>query len=328
MAIPVAMAPPRIVRGTCLALLFISFAFAFDFPAGAQLKFPPLKPGSRFTWRSKSILKMRGDAVASEVHSASRNEPLRIYFSNNESEAGAALSQKQPTGSPAGGWIKLSLKDLVKSNLFCLRRAAVSTFLPAGYPSSVPEEYIRFQLWNILQDLTSNLRSILSTQKILEGMGVGRVGVTSLVATMQWIARDGASMIGGLVFTSLASSTFGNNVKKWRFFADLINDVALALDMLAPACREWFLPVICLSSVFKAMCGVSAGACNNAILQHWALRYPCRVCCICTRELCADFITPCWRPNEANIVSEGGVRGASGGMWQMLVPRTGRSIQW
>jgi hypothetical protein len=45
---------------------------------------------------------------------------------------------------------------------------------------------------------------------------------------------------------------------RWRLFADLINDVALLLDMLAPMWPHLFLPLICISSVFKAMCGVSA----------------------------------------------------------------------
>jgi hypothetical protein len=38
---------------------------------------------------------------------------------------------------------------------------------------------------------------------------------------------------------------------RWRLFADLINDVALFLDMLAPSWPRLFLPLICLSSIFK-----------------------------------------------------------------------------
>ena len=82
-------------------------------------------------------------------------------------------------------------------------------------------------------------------------------------------------MIGGLIFTSAASSNFGVNIKTWRLFADASNDVGLALEMLAPlpAFRQGgrFLRLICLASVFKAACGVAAGATTAAITEHWAV---------------------------------------------------------
>ena len=45
-----------------------------------------------------------------------------------------------------------------------------STFLPEGYPHTVPPEYLTFQMWNLIQDFCSYLRGILSTQAILEGL--------------------------------------------------------------------------------------------------------------------------------------------------------------
>ena len=86
-------------------------------------------------------------------------------------------------------------------------------FLPIGYPNSVPSEYTRFQTWNIIQDACSYLRGIMATRAVLAGMGVGDASVTAIQATVQWILRDGASMLGGLLFTSLSSANFGQNVK-------------------------------------------------------------------------------------------------------------------
>jgi hypothetical protein len=37
-------------------------------------------------------------------------------------------------------------------------------FLPAGYPQSVAPEYLKFQAWNVVQDLSTYLRGILATQ--------------------------------------------------------------------------------------------------------------------------------------------------------------------
>jgi hypothetical protein len=145
---------------------------------------------------------------------------------------------------------------------FCAQLKSI--FLPVGYPSSVPNEYLEFQKWNLLQDFCSYLRGIMSTQAILVGMGVGRSDVTAVAATIQWVLRDGASLLGGLVFTSLSSYNFGQDVKAWRLFADLANDLGITLDMLAPLCGKSFLLVLCAASVCKSLCGVAAGATVSA----------------------------------------------------------------
>ena len=146
------------------------------------------------------------------------------------------------------------------------------TLLPSGFPQSVPPEYLAYQAWNIAQDVCSYLRGIMGTQAVLEGMGVGRADVTSLSATIAWVLRDGAAMIGSLLFSSVLSSQFGQNVKSWRFFADSINNVGITLDMLAPLFRDRFLVIICLASVCKALCGVAAGAAGSSIAEHWGVQ--------------------------------------------------------
>lgn len=145
-----------------------------------------------------------------------------------------------------------------------------NTFLPIGYPKSVPDEYTSYQGWNLLQDLCSYLRGVMSTRALLQGMGVGRADITAYQATIQWIFRDGASLLGSLLFTSLTSYNFGQNVKMWRIFADSINNVGITLDLIAPLLpRPWFLPIVCLGSVCKALCGVAAGATGAVINTHF-----------------------------------------------------------
>jgi hypothetical protein len=93
--------------------------------------------------------------------------------------------------------------------------------------------------------------------------------ITPIQASMQWLFRDGASMIGGLLFATLSSANFGQNVKQWRLFADYINNVGITLDMIAPLFDNMFLPIICIASVCKALCGVAAGATGAVISEHW-----------------------------------------------------------
>ena len=71
-----------------------------------------------------------------------------------------------------------------------------SAFMPVGYPSSVAPEYFEFQCWDTTQAMCSYLRGILATQAILQGVGVGNREATALAATLQWILRDGVSMLG------------------------------------------------------------------------------------------------------------------------------------
>ena len=59
---------------------------------------------------------------------------------------------------------------------------------------------------------------------------------------------------------------FDQDVKFWRLFADVINDVGLTLDMVAPLCGpQLFLPVLCLARIACGLCGVSAGATRSTI---------------------------------------------------------------
>ena len=95
--------------------------------------------------------------------------------------------------------------------------------------------------------MCSYLRGVLATHALMKGLGVGSAEKTALGATLQWVLRDGAGMLGGLAFTTLASTDFDTNVKTWRLFADGINDVALTLDLAAPLFpAEYFTYIVSL----------------------------------------------------------------------------------
>jgi hypothetical protein len=151
------------------------------------------------------------------------------------------------------------------------QQGLTSFFLPEGYPHSVTPDYLEFQVWDSLQALSSYLRGIASTQAVLVGLGVGNDEASALSATVSWIIRDGMGMLGGALFAWQNASAFGNNIKFWRLFADVINDVALIVELVAPLLpKQYFLAAISLASVGKALCGVSAGATRAALTAHFA----------------------------------------------------------
>lgn len=145
-------------------------------------------------------------------------------------------------------------------------------FLPVGYPTSVRSGYTEYQLWDVLQGLTSYLRGNLAYQSTLVSLGVGDVKATATAGALTKIVGDTCSMLGSLLFTYFFSDDFGFNVRQWRLFADVSNDIGLTLHFLAPLFgKEWFVTVSVIASLMTTMCGISAGATKAYISSHFAL---------------------------------------------------------
>lgn len=157
-----------------------------------------------------------------------------------------------------------------QGSLHNLQSGLRSTFLPSGWPASTPAGYLRYSVWSWLQDLSTNLRSVLATQRILEGVGVGRQDATALSALLNFLIRDGCGMAATLIFTAAAAERFRSDVKRWRLFADIMVDIGITLEVAALHSPALFLLMICLGNMCKAICGVAAGACGGSINLHWA----------------------------------------------------------
>ena len=155
--------------------------------------------------------------------------------------------------SPASGDLSLGYHYSLWAKLKAL---FITTFLPIGYPDTVAPEYAKFQVFDTLQAATSYLRGILATQSLFVGVGVGNAEATALAATMNWILKDGASMFGSLAFSSWGGVRFGNEVRFWRLFADVINDIGLTLDMVAPLVRLLLLLVSLCTALTASLCCV------------------------------------------------------------------------
>jgi len=193
-------------------------------------------------------------AVEFDIRPLCANEPARRYLQLGERLTPMVKGQPLARGGSLGGLATcLTLPGLT--------RELKEMFLPAGYPDSVSEDYLSFQL-----------RGVLATQSVLQSVGVGDDTATPLAAALQWVLRDGSGMIGGLAFTYAVGPKFDLNVKRWRLFADVINDVGLTLDMVAPYFPTLVTEVLCVSSICKTMCGVAAGATRSSLMTHFAKR--------------------------------------------------------
>lgn len=146
-----------------------------------------------------------------------------------------------------------------------------AVFLPSGWPRSVAPEYLEFQVHDTLQALCSYLRGILATRATLQGLGVGDANTTVYSSTLTWIFKDGVSLLTGLAWSWGLGHSMDVSPKFFRLVADIANDVALTVELLAPlAGPEWFLPIICIANALRAVCGVSAGCTRTIITAHFA----------------------------------------------------------
>ncbi|KAL5467116.1 hypothetical protein EMCRGX_G031301 [Ephydatia muelleri] len=153
-----------------------------------------------------------------------------------------------------------------------IRKFIKEAFLPQGYPESVSEDYLSYQLWDTLQAFCSSITGTLATLAIMKGVGVGDSAATPLAATITWMLRDGTGMMGKILFAWTRGSDLDCNAKKWRLVADFMNDVATFLDLLAPLFPLFFLLIMCVSSLSKAVVGIAGAATRAAFVQHQARR--------------------------------------------------------
>ncbi|KAF6022712.1 hypothetical protein EB796_018988 [Bugula neritina] len=147
-----------------------------------------------------------------------------------------------------------------------------TVFLPQGYPESVSSDYLRYQIYDTIQAFASSITGTLATQALLKGVGVGDDSATALAATITWIMKDGTGMIGRILFAWLQGSSLDCDAKRWRLFADMLNDFAICLEISAPFFPLWFTLIVCVSGVCKSIVGVAGGSTRAALTLHQARR--------------------------------------------------------
>lgn len=147
-----------------------------------------------------------------------------------------------------------------------------SVFLPQGYPESVSADYLQYQFWDTVQAFASSLTGTLATQASLRGVGVGNQEATVAAATVTWLLRDGTGMLGRILFAWHKGSKLDSEAKKWRLFADVLNDIAMFMEILAPYFPACFTLIVCTAGIFKSLVGVAGGATRAALTVHQARR--------------------------------------------------------
>ncbi|KAF5308721.1 hypothetical protein FQR65_LT06082 [Abscondita terminalis] len=145
-------------------------------------------------------------------------------------------------------------------------------FLPHGYPDSVSDDYLEYQVWDTLQAFCSTITGTFTTQAILKSVGVGDAKATPFAAALTWIMKDGTGMIGRIFFAWWKGNSLDADCKKWRLCADILNDTAMFLELLVPFIGKFSLQILCITTSMKAVVGVAGGATRASITQHQAIQ--------------------------------------------------------
>ncbi|XP_016819174.1 RUS family member 1 isoform X2 [Cricetulus griseus] len=156
----------------------------------------------------------------------------------------------QDAGGGGGPWAALPALSGLRAVL-----------LPQGFPDSVSTDYLPYQLWDSVQAFASSLSGSLATQAVLQGLGVGDAKASVSAATSTWLLKDSTGMLGRIIFAW------------WKgLFADVLNDIAMFLEIMAPMYPIFFTMTVSISNLAKCIVGVAGGATRAALTMHQARR--------------------------------------------------------
>ncbi|XP_011506526.1 PREDICTED: RUS1 family protein C16orf58 homolog isoform X2 [Ceratosolen solmsi marchali] len=195
------------------------------------------------------------------------NDELR--YSENDNFLETNVEFHKSTNKPLIYSMKLTKGIQFSDSLICSLFKEV--FLPQGFPESVHTDYIEYQIWDSLQAFASTINGTLATHSIMRGVGVGESTATPLVAAITWILKDGTGMIGRIIFAWWQGHNLDSHCKRWRLFADILNDAAMVIEITVPYTHTFSSYILCLTTGMKAIVGIAGGATRTAIMQHHAI---------------------------------------------------------
>ncbi|KAL3463225.1 vitamin B6 photo-protection and homoeostasis-domain-containing protein [Aspergillus heterothallicus] len=196
--------------------------------------------------------------VSTFIYSELHSEPSSRDGLRNGIEGRVDIAHSSSASTP---WSVKSLQNLL-----------IDVFLPTGYPHSVSEDYIPYQLFDSLQAFSSSIAGLLSSRAVLQGVGVGNADASPTSALLLHILQDTSGRIATILFAHRVGTALEPECKMYRFAADIFNDLAMVLDCLSPMIPAGVSRVTVLSAagVLRALCGVAGGSSKASLSAHFA----------------------------------------------------------
>ncbi|KAK9835635.1 hypothetical protein WJX74_004798 [Apatococcus lobatus] len=145
-------------------------------------------------------------------------------------------------------------------------------FLPRGFPESVSEDYLDYQLWAFPSHVLGWLSISLVTSSLLKAVGLGgsATGAAAAGAAIKWITKDGAGSIGRLVVGGRLRGVFDEDPKRWRMIAEGFATTGLALQIATELVPGQFVLLAGLGNLTKAVGKGMSKPCFRIIQTHFA----------------------------------------------------------
>ncbi|TPX32433.1 hypothetical protein SmJEL517_g04418 [Synchytrium microbalum] len=138
-------------------------------------------------------------------------------------------------------------------------------FLPKNYHSSVTADYIPYSIYQFLHSVTGTITGTLSTQALLQALGMGAATSIGLAATTNWIIKDGFGLLGGVIYAAVVSNKFDAQPKRYRFYSALALQAATILELVTPMVPHLFLPLASFSNIAKNVAWLASSATRAAM---------------------------------------------------------------
>ncbi|CDF40533.1 unnamed protein product [Chondrus crispus] len=143
-------------------------------------------------------------------------------------------------------------------------------YLPQGYPHTTTPDYISFTKYRTLQNLASAIMSVISTEALLFGLGLGKT-VAASAAAISWVLKDGASYLVKIGYGGTFGSKFDDDPKSWRIAADIVEDIGGAIEICTPLFSlAYFLPLASLAVCLRGMSAMTGTATRHVVYRSLA----------------------------------------------------------
>lgn len=148
-----------------------------------------------------------------------------------------------------------------------IKKFVYKYILPHNYPQSVKPGYIHFTLHLLSTNTLINAMSFLSTQMLINKLGLSTMKTIKLSAGLNWVLKNGIGQITSFIFASNLSQAFERNTKQWRVVSVLIGNSALFIEML---CNKLTNPyhILLFASIAQACIIISLNIFYSKTMWH------------------------------------------------------------
>jgi hypothetical protein len=162
---------------------------------------------------------------------------------------------------------------LVQKGAYNIVKEIQKLFVPRGWPESVSEDYLTYQLWTFPSHVFGWMSHSLAGSSMLKALGVGGGPASSvgLSAAIKWVTKDGIGAAGRLFVGGKLGFMFDEDPKRWRMIAEAFTTLGLSLEIATQISPNNFVILAGGGTVAKALGAGIGRPCFRVIQTHFAL---------------------------------------------------------